>query len=421
MTSRILQIAPSVPHAAVPHAGGRFQLQVVQAQQEAGAHVMLLVPSYPATRRDIPRAPEWLRVVDPERGLEHGVVVSLLLRASHRLLALAARSPLPWLHPPFIASLLLSSRVRRLLRGADVIDLQWYEMVTLAPLIRAIAGRRPRLIGTFHDVMSQRMSRRAEFESAPEESRRFQRLAQQHRRLEKFLARWLDTCLVLSSKDADLLIDSGIPPYKVQVVNPLVQVPASATDTPPPSPRTDKVLVVGFLMRHENIDAAQWVISEMWPTVLAAVPGAELHVIGDEAPDRLNDLAKNAPRVVMRGYVDDLWTEYRQAACNVVALRDGAGVKFKTIESIIAGVPTVATPIGAEGVADPSSFVTISEDPAELAQGIIAALTDPREAEHARDSARRITDRHGATAFSRTIRRIYLGDPARPAPGDTSS
>lgn len=417
MTARILQIAPSVPHDDVPHAGGRFQLQLVTAQKDAGAQVVLLVPSFPASRRDIPRAPSWLPVIDTERGIEHGPAVSLILRGSHRLLSLVTRTPVPWLHPPFIASLILSPRTRRLLRGADVIDLQWYETITLAPLIRAIAGRRPRLVGTFHDVMSQRMSRRSAFESAPEESRRFQRLARQHRRLEKWLARWLDTCLVLSSKDADLLIDSGVPAHKVHVVNPLVQVPSEAISPRTAPSQTKKVLVVGFLMRHENIDAAQWVITEMWPTVLDAVPEAELHVIGAEAPERLLDAARDAPRVVMRGYVDDLWAEYSEASCNVVALRDGAGVKFKTIESIIAGVPTVATPIGAEGVADPSSFVTVSEDADDLAHGIIAALTDPLETRRAEDSARRVRARHGQEEFSRTVRRIYLGDTIPSAAG----
>jgi glycosyltransferase involved in cell wall biosynthesis len=405
--ARIVQIAPSIPFPGIPHAGGRHQLDVVDSQLRQGAVTVLIVPSFPVTRRDMTAALPGLTVLEPERGVSHSRVTGLLLRASHRLLNVVKRSPVPWVHPPFVLALLLTPRVRRLLSTADVVDLQWFESILLAPVIRALVGRNTRIVGTFHDVMSQRLRRRADVAGSDVEADAHRRLAARVESMEKHLTAWLDEFVVLSEKDAVLLRNAGVPSERIRVVPPRIEAPAAR---PGPSHGRTAVLV-GYLVRQENIDAATWFLTEVWPLVVTEVPDARLDIVGAGAPSELLELAESTANVRMRGFVDDLWSVYRDAACSVVPLRDGAGVKFKTLESMLAGVPTVATPIGAEGVGNPDDYVVISEDPAELADATVRALNGRVDLDRTLATAARLREAHSGASFDAAIRETYLNPP----------
>ena len=50
--------------------------------------------------------------------------------------------------------------------------------------------------------------------------------------------------------------------------------------------------------------------------------------------------------VRLAGFVDDLGAEYAAATACLIPVLQGAGVKFKTIEALLHGVPTVTTTVG---------------------------------------------------------------------------
>ena len=90
--------------------------------------------------------------------------------------------------------------------------------------------------------------------------------------------------------------------------------------------------------------------------------------------------------VDLRGFADDLSLEYAQAAVAITPLRFGSGVKIKLIEGLSFGLPSVATSVGAEGIAAAPSEVLRVEDTAEgFAQGVLDAFDAP-------DAARRRTE-----------------------------
>lgn len=407
---RVLQLAPSVPFEGVAHAGGRFQTDVDRELLDAGAAVVLLVPSEPSHRRDLLRILPGVLGVDPEQGLEGGRLTTLVIRASARLNHLIRRTPLERIHAPFVLSLLLRPQVRALIRGADVIDLQWFEVIPLAPLLRLLARRDVRIIGTFHDVMSQRLDRFAQIGPA-DEVRHLRRQASAVRRIERLLVARLDRAVVLSAKDRDVLLDAGAPRERISVLPPRIVGLSSPTagksshSTPPEPPR---VIFVGWLERPENASAATWLLTDIWGPVHESRPDAELHLIGTGAGAELRSLAARTTGVHLRGFVDDLDAEYAQAACAVVPLTDGAGVKFKTVEALVHGVPTVATPIGAEGAGEIDDYVRVSEDPAVLADGILEVLSDPSHRERAcHQVAPRLAAQHSPQSFASAVREIY--------------
>ena len=78
----------------------------------------------------------------------------------------------------------------------------------------------------------------------------------------------------------------------------------------------------------------------------------------------------------MHGYVSDeeLIALYGRAACAVVPLRFGAGVKGKVLEAIRYGVPLVTTSIGAEGIPDALEVMRVGDEPEFFAQAVFDAL-----------------------------------------------
>jgi glycosyltransferase involved in cell wall biosynthesis len=170
---------------------------------------------------------------------------------------------------------------------------------------------------------------------------------------------------------------------------------------------------VSLLARDENQDAALWLLREIWPTVVLRVPGARLRLVGRGASDGLAEAVSRASRVELAGFVPDLDEVYAAASACVVPLRYGAGVKFKTIEALLAAVPVVTTSVGAEGIAGPEHFAGMTDDAAEFAAALVGVLRDRESAEAQAAAARTwAAERYSAENFRRAMERIY-GVPGR--------
>ncbi|UEJ81126.1 glycosyltransferase family 4 protein [Brachybacterium halotolerans subsp. kimchii] len=400
-------MTPSLPVSTPLHAGGMLQRDVTRSLAAQGAQVLVLAPAFRSSLEVLDDVDPGCTVVMPELIPSRSSARGVLVRLSHRVNGLVARSPLQPAHVPFLVALLMQPRVWRALRSADVIDLQWFPSIRLRPLIRLLAGHRPVIIGTFHDVVSQRLERSAQVEPDPRQQARLNRAGRRARRLERRLGRTLHESVVLSEKDRGLLTASGAPQERVTVLAPHLEAPGSRCGRRPRRAHPT-VIFVGYLLRLENHEAAMWLIREIWPYVHASVPEARLRIVGGGAKPELRDeVARQGKDVELTGFVDDLWAQYDAADCSVVPLRDGAGVKFKTIESLLAGLPTVATTIGAEGVGEEEDFVIVADEAQTLAEGIIRALDDDRELVRARDAAARLRAAHGFERFDSSVARIY--------------
>jgi glycosyltransferase involved in cell wall biosynthesis len=97
------------------------------------------------------------------------------------------------------------------------------------------------------------------------------------------------------------------------------------------------------------------------------------------------DLA--ADDITVHGYVSDeqLIALYGRAACAVVPLRFGAGVKGKVLEAIRYGVPLITTSIGAEGIPDASDVMRIADEPETFAEAVIDELRNSPQPQNIRE------------------------------------
>ena len=395
---RIVVVAPLVPYDAPPHAGGRYLQSVVRLAETLGP-TTVLVANTPTSRATstAPGAPQDLHVVGSVRPSAIGV------RAVNRAVALAdswlrrVDPGLPSL--PLALGLIRKGPAREALVHAEVVDLQWAQCVRLARVVRRL-NPRARVVGTYHDVLSQAFSR------YPAQSRRerIRRAFIRHRatRHEQRAVRILDEAAVFGRKDAHLLGD----PPNVRVIHPPLATGREVFPDPPDGPPT--VAFVADFSRPENDDAALWLLREVWATVARSLPDIRLRLVGRGASAELRALVERHDNVVTTGFVDELAAEYVAAWLAVVPLRRGAGVKFKTIEALLHGVPVVATTVGAEGIDGPELFVEVTDNPGVLAAAIVAALRDPGPArDRARAAQKWAVQEYSHVAFEKNVRQHY--------------
>jgi len=136
------------------------------------------------------------------------------------------------------------------------------------------------------------------------------------------------------------------------------------------------LLFVGGFSHNPNIDAVLWFCKEILPIVLKKYPDIKLNIVGSNVPDEIKQL--ESENIIIRGYVtdDELEKIYDLSRISVVPLRYGAGVKGKVIEAIYNQLPIITTSIGAEGILEAESFLSIKNDPVDYAEEIIHVYYD---------------------------------------------
>jgi glycosyltransferase involved in cell wall biosynthesis len=107
---------------------------------------------------------------------------------------------------------------------------------------------------------------------------------------------------------------------------------------------TPNVVFVGSLTSAFNREGIEWFLNAVWQQVRSDVPGVQLHLIGRGSEGYDGD------DVVAHGFVDDLQHAYAAARVCIVPLLSGGGTRLKILEAMAAGIPVVATTVGAEGL-----------------------------------------------------------------------
>lgn len=148
---------------------------------------------------------------------------------------------------------------------------------------------------------------------------------------------------VCSEKDRSYLAERWRLPGVVTIPNSITikrRLPVAAEPT---------LLLLGAYWYQPNVQAADFLIGEIWPHILRAVPSARLVVAGSR-PEQISAYSKPAPRVEFPGFVDDLDSLYRRSRVVCCPILRGGGTRIKIIEAAAHGKPIVATSMGAEGL-----------------------------------------------------------------------
>ena len=160
-----------------------------------------------------------------------------------------------------------------------------------------------------------------------------------------------------------------------------------------PGPRRPEILFVGGFNHTPNIDGIVWFVQEAWPTVKAAVPEAELTIVGNRPTPEVQALGQVAGVTVV-GYVPETDPYLDRAAVVIAPLRYGAGMKGKVTEALACGAAVVTTTISNQGFGAVSNeHLLVGDAPAEFAAQVVALLRDSSRAERLGQAGRDLVAR----------------------------
>jgi glycosyltransferase involved in cell wall biosynthesis len=185
--------------------------------------------------------------------------------------------------------------------------------------------------------------------------------------------------------------------YRVVVPN-AVSIPPSE-----PLPSEMTLLFLGSYIYGPNVDAAEYLIREIWPRVKESEPAARLLIAGPW-PDRIPSQASPPPGVEFVGFVDDLEALYRGTRVVCCGVQVGAGTRIKILEAAAHGKPIVSTTVGAEGIDLRDGVeILLRDDPGSFAAACLQVLADAALGERLGSAAR-------AVVRQRYERDLIIGD-----------
>lgn len=171
-------------------------------------------------------------------------------------------------------------------------------------------------------------------------------------------------------------------------------VDTSRYEFKPGGREADTVLFLGSFRHTPNVEALDWFIHHVWNLVLAKRPGARLILIGSDPPPK-HSLSPEWKNVELIGFVDDVRTPLAQYAVFICPILSGSGVRVKLLEGFAAGIPTVSTTIGAEGLAaKDGELCGLADDAQGFADWVVRLLEDPATAADMAVRARAYVEEH---------------------------
>lgn len=254
----------------------------------------------------------------------------------------------------------------------SLLDRERFDLVH-AQLVRTAAylpaAPTPPVVLDFIDAMATNMERRAARSRGPMRwvaAFEAARLA----RFEPLLLQRVAAGVAVTAEDADL-----IAPGRVAVVPNGVDGNLFAF-VPGPRPRP-RIMFGGNLGYFPNVDAAQWLAREIFPRIRAAVPDAELRLVGARPARAVRALASLAG-VSVAADVPSMAAELASARVAVLPMRAGTGLQNKVLEALAVGTPVVATTRATGALAVRSGEHLLVEDSAAaLADAATALLQAP--------------------------------------------
>lgn len=251
-------------------------------------------------------------------------------------------------------------------RGFDAAIVSFYTLAARAvPVLRAVSPR-TRVAVDSVDVHFVRMRRAAELAGD-----RIAVARADHGRAQELAVYAAADAVLTVTEDERSLLAGLLPGADVQVLGNVHRV----AETVAPLAGRRGSLFVGSYGHAPNVDAVQWLCSDVMPHLRAAGHAGPVVVAGANMPDDLARLASEAG-AQPRGFLPSMEAELAARRISIAPLRFGAGLKGKVGESLAAGVPVVGTTIAAEGFDRPERGMLIADDAAGFAEAVMRLEAD---------------------------------------------
>jgi sugar transferase (PEP-CTERM/EpsH1 system associated) len=228
-------------------------------------------------------------------------------------------------------------------------DLVHLDSIHMAGYQRILERALPhaRIIYNWHNIESELMGRYSAQERSASKKIYASITARRLRTAEDRILRTAHGHIVCSEREQGQLL-RRIPEARIEVVGNGVDIAYYGGSSVQPATR-NRIVFVGSMDYHANVDAAVWFSHEIWPHVRARFPEWRLTLVGTNPTAAVSALQAQ-PGIEVTGTVPDVRPYYQEAVAAVVPLRHGGGTRLKILEGMAAGIPVVSTALGAEGL-----------------------------------------------------------------------
>jgi glycosyltransferase involved in cell wall biosynthesis len=256
----------------------------------------------------------------------------------------------------------------------DSIHVVGVHLAKYLPVLRELPGRPP-VICDWHDILSEQMARYAGIEGNLPRRIYARRTATLLWRAETEMLAACDSHTTVSALDRSKMLERASGKVRIEII-------ANGVDTAyfrqqPGNTDRRRLLFVGAMNYHANVDAAVHFAREEWPAVRQRIRDLRLTIVGRKPDAAVQALASEEMGIEVTGTVDDVRPYYREARAAVVPLRAGSGTRLKILEAMAAGVPVVSTSIGAEGLEVKNGDELMIADQPAVTVDAIARVCEP--------------------------------------------
>ena len=295
----------------------------------------------------------------------------------------------------------------------DIAEVEAVHMLPYVPMLRASSSN-PVVVCDWHCIDSEIMRRFSLQCSNPAKRFYARRTAKLLEKTEAQIANLCDLHLVVSEREKRMVeaLTSTAPVYVVPNGVRCSDYEYPGEEVASAAGRI-KLLFVGTMDYHANIDGVLWFATSILPALLAKYPGLQFVVVGRNPPTEIGRL--NGRNIQVVGRVADVRSYYRDCLAAVVPLRVGSGTRIKILEAMAAFTPVVSTSLGAEGLSVVSGEHYLAADSVEQWVSSITMLVENPTLWHKlRDQGRSLVEHsYDWNVIGDNLRKIYEASLAK--------
>jgi glycosyltransferase involved in cell wall biosynthesis len=315
-------------------------------------------------------------------------------------------SVLNYYSPQLAAELAAALKTERF----DAVQLESVHLMKFLPVIRQAAGS-PAILIDWHNIESELMWRFSATTSSLAKKLVAKRTASLLERAELYMLDQCDTHTVVSERERQKILALR-PNANIHVVpngvDAAFYAPTAARRfESPESNAPPRLLFVGSMDYHANIDAMTWFVQEIWPAISRRHPELQFTIVGRDPGPSIRALASS--RIEVTGTVDDVRHYYASATAVMVPLRSGSGTRLKILEAMAAGVPIISTRLGAEGIeAQNDVHLLLADTPDEMLAAVTRLISSPgTQLSMAQQAQTLVTQRYDWSSLGESLYRIH--------------
>jgi glycosyltransferase involved in cell wall biosynthesis len=149
----------------------------------------------------------------------------------------------------------------------------------------------------------------------------------------------------------------------------------------------------GNMSVKANVESTLYFYNRIFPLIRQEIPAVNLVIAGSDPDRSLRDLEKKDKKVMVTGYVADLWSYIRAADVYVAPILSAVGIQARLLEAMVLGKAIVSTSQPMKVFrAVSGEQAMIADDPAGFARATIQLLQDNGLRERLGKAARELVE-----------------------------